>query len=157
MGWITEKISNNNEIRTWRDHIPLDWKYTAGVAGERFLQLLKQGKIQAAICRSCNKSFLPPKIFCKDCFIQLTEWKEVAGDSGFIYSFTKVRTTDKKEGANTARIIVLVKFEGIEGGLLGRFKTGREEPRIGMKVKPVFKKRENRKGELSDIEYFEKI
>jgi hypothetical protein len=151
-----EKISNNSEIRTWRDHIPLDWKYTVGVAGERFLQLLKQGKIQAAICRSCNKSFLPPKIFCKDCFIQLTEWKEVSGDSGFIYSFTRVRT-DKKDGEKSSRIIVLVKFEGIEGGLLGRFKTGREEPRIGMKVKPVFKKRENRKGELSDIEYFEKI
>ena len=121
------------------------------------MQLLKQGKIQAAICRSCNKSFLPPKIFCTDCFIQLTERKEVTEDSGSIYSFTKVRTTEKKEEANSGRIIVLVRFEGIEGGLLGRFKTGREEPRIGMKVKPVFKKRENRKGELSDIEYFEKI
>jgi len=85
----------------------------------------------------------------------LTEWKEVPNDSGFIYSFTKVRSNDKKE--DSARVIVLVKFEGIEGGLLGRFKTGREEPRIGMKVKPVFKKRDSRKGELSDIEYFEKI
>jgi len=85
----------------------------------------------------------------------LTEWKEVPNDSGFIYSFTKVRTTDKKD--DSSRLIVLVKFEGVEGGLLGRFKTGREEPRIGMKVKPIFRKRENRKGELSDIEYFEKI
>ena len=149
-----EKISNNSEIRTWRDHIPLDFKYTAGVAGERFLQLLKQGKIQAAVCRTCNKSFLPPKIFCKDCFNQLTEWKEVPDDSGFIYSFTKVRSSEEK---HSPKLIVLVKFEGIEGGLLGKFKMGREEPRIGMKVKPVFKKRENRKGELSDIEYFEKI
>ena len=151
---ILEKIADNSEIRTWRDHIPLQWKYTAGEAGERFLQLLKQGKIQAAFCRSCAKSFLPPKIFCKDCFIQLTEWKEVPEDSGFIYSFTKVHSPQKKEDS---RIIVLVKFEGIEGGLLGRFKTGREEPRIGMKVKPVFRKREPRKGELADIEYFEKI
>ena len=39
-----EKISNNSEIRTWRDHIPLDWKYTAGVAGERFLQSPETGK-----------------------------------------------------------------------------------------------------------------
>ncbi len=148
-----EKISNNAELRTWRDHIPLDWKYTAGEAGERFLQLLKQGRIQASVCRSCGKTYLPPKIFCKDCFIQVTEWREVPEDSGSIYSFTSVRA---KEG-NSSQLIVLVKFEGIEGGLLGRLKTGREEPRIGMKVRPVFKKKDQRKGELTDIEYFEKV
>jgi len=117
------------------------------------LQLLKQGKIQASVCRSCGKTYLPPKIFCKDCFIQVTEWREVPEDSGSIYSFTNVRAKD----GNSSQLIILVKFEGIEGGLLGRFKTGREEPRIGMKVKPVFKKKDQRKGELSDIEYFEKV
>lgn len=147
-----EKVSNNAELRTWRDHIPLEWKYTAGVAGERFLQLLKQGLIQASVCRSCGKSYLPPKIFCKDCFVQLTEWKEVPVDTASIYSFTKVRSQNGEP-----QVIVLVKFEGIDGGLLGKFKAGREEPRIGTRVKPVFKKKDLRKGELSDIEYFEKI
>jgi uncharacterized protein len=151
-----EKITNNAEVRTWRDHIPLEWKYTAGEAGERFLQLLKQGTIQASLCRSCGKSYLPPKIFCKDCFVQLTEWKEVPSDSGSIYSFTKVQSMDSEKSSNS-QLIVLVKFDGIEGGLLGKFKTGREEPRIGMKVKPVFKKKDQRKGEMSDIDYFEKI
>jgi uncharacterized protein len=147
-----EKITNNAEIRTWRDHIPLDWKYTAGVAGERFLQLLKQGTIQASTCKSCGKTFLPPKIFCKDCFVQMNDWREAPIGSAFIYSFTKVRS-----GGNGSELIVLVKFEGVEGGLLGKFKEGREEPRIGMKVKPVFKKKDQRKGDLSDIEYFEKV
>lgn len=149
-----EKVTNNAEVRTWRDHIPLDWKYTAGVAGERFLQLLKQGMIQGSVCRSCGKTFLPPKIFCKDCFVQLTEWREVQADAGYIYSFTEVGA---KEAKFATQLIVLVKFEGVEGGLIGRFKQGREEPRIGMKVKPVFKKKDQRKGELSDIEYFEKL
>ena len=145
-----EKITNNRELRTVSDHIPLEWWYTAGVAGERFLQLLKQGKIQAAVCRSCSKTYLPPKIFCKDCFIQLIEWKEVPEDSGYIYSYTKVSNPGNG-------LIVLVKFDGIDGGLLGKFKAGREEPRIGMKVKPVFKRKDQRKGEIYDIEYFEKI
>jgi len=149
-----EKISDNAVLKTWRDHIPLDWKYTAGVAGERFLQLLKQGTIQASVCRSCGKSYLPPKIFCKDCFVQVTEWKEVHADSGSIYSFTRVRSVD---GNESPQLLALIKFEGIEGGLIGKFKPGREEPRIGMKVKPVFKKKNQRKGDLSDIEYFEKI
>ena len=145
-----EGMQNVEELRRWSDHIPFEWRYTAGVAGERFLQLLKQGSIQASLCRSCNKLFLPPKIFCKDCFVQLNEWRDVPADSGTVYSFTAF---NGKFGTET---IVLVKFNGVEGGLLGKFKQGREEPRIGMKVKVVLKKKEERKGSLSDIEYFEK-
>ncbi len=146
-----EKITNTKELREWNDHIPFLWKYTAGVAGERFLSLLKNGSIQASVCRSCNKMFLPPKIFCKDCFIQLTEWKELPNDGGSIYSFTRVKNKAGKD-----EIVVIVKFERVEGGLLGKFKAGREEPRIGMKVKVVFKPKEERNGSLSDIEYFER-
>ncbi|MDG7001658.1 MAG: Zn-ribbon domain-containing OB-fold protein [Nitrososphaerota archaeon] len=145
-----EKLTNNEETKKWSDHIPLSYKYTAGVAGERFLQLLKQEKIHASVCRKCNKMFVPPKIFCKDCFVQLSEWKEVQPNTGYIYSFT---TLKKAVGYET---IVIVKFEGAEGGLLGRFKVGKEDPRIGMKVKPVFKPKEERRGELGDILHFEK-
>lgn len=145
-----EHLDSNNQVREWSDHIPLQFKYTAGVAGERFLQLLKQEKIHASVCRKCNKMFVPPKIFCKDCFEQITEWREVPRDSASIYSFTKVRNAESTE------TVVLVRFDGVEGGILGKFKAGREEPRIGMKVKPVFKPKEQRKGELADIEYFEK-
>ncbi len=142
-----ERITKGDQMRRWEDHIPLQWKYTAGVAGERFLQLLKQGKIQSSVCRNCNKAYLPPKIFCKECFAQLNEWRDVPSDGGYVYSFTVVNE----------EIIVLVKFDGIDGGLLGRLKKGKEEPRIGMKVKTVFRRKEDRKGEISDIDYFERL
>ncbi len=142
---------NEEELKRWSDHIPLMWKYTAGIAGERFLQLLKQGTLQASVCKNCNKLFLPPKIFCKDCFAQLNEWRDVSQDDGFIYSFTSLTSGDGR------RTVVLVKFDGVEGGLLGFFKPGREEPKIGMKVRAVFKPKQERKGSLSDIQYFEKI
>jgi uncharacterized OB-fold protein len=137
-------------MREWKDHIPLRWKYTAGVAGDRFLSLLKNSSIQASICRNCNNSFLPPKIFCKDCFVQVTEWRELAPDAGTVYSYTKV-----KNGASS-QYVALVKFDGVEGGLLGTLKSPREEPRIGMKVKAVFKPKDQRIGALSDISNFEK-
>ena len=141
-----ERITEGNQIRRWNDHIPLQWKYTAGVAGERFLQLLRQGKIQASVCRSCNKTYLPPKIFCKECFAQLSEWRDVSSDSGYVYSFTAVN----------GEIIALVKFDGVDGGVLGKLRKGREGPRIGIKVRAVFRRKEDRKGALSDIEYFER-
>lgn len=143
---MMEKITEGEQLRRWSDHIPLQWKYTAGVAGERFLQLLKQGKLQASVCKNCNKLYLPPKIFCKECFEQLSEWREVPNDSGYLYSFTLVKED----------LIALVKFDGVDGGLLGRLKKGREEPHIGMKVGVVFRRKEDRKGDISDIEYFER-
>ena len=140
-------------MRTWKDHIALQFKYTAGVAGDRFLQLLKQGRIQASVCKNCGKAFVPPKIFCKDCFVQLDEWKDVPDESAYVYSFTTVN--NKSNG--TKERIVLVKFDGFEGGLLGKFKPSAvEPPKIGMKVKAVFAPKDARRGQISDIAYFEK-
>ncbi len=155
---MDEKITSETKLGVLQDHIPLQYKYTAGVAGDRFLQLLKQGKIQASRCEKCNKLYLPPKIFCKECFSQLNEWKDVPEDSAYLYSFTLVKK--KKEGEDggeaAKEIIALVKFDGVEGGILGRLKSSRDEPRLGMRVRPVFRQKNDRKGDLSDIEYFEK-
>jgi uncharacterized OB-fold protein len=148
-----EKITNETKIGILQDHIPLQYKYSAGVAGDRFLQLLKQGKLQASRCAKCNKLYLPPKIFCKECFSQLNEWKDIAEDSGYVYSFTSV----SNEEAGRQELIALVKFDGVEGGILGRLKSSREEPRIGIRVRPVFKQKSERIGDLSDIQYFEKV
>jgi uncharacterized protein len=152
---MDEKITSEAKVRVWTDHIPLQWKYTAGVAGDRFLRLLMQGKIQASECKNCKKSYLPPKIFCKDCFSQLNDWKDIDENTGSIYSFTTL--PNKKDGGKE-ETIVLIRFDGIEGGLIGRMKSSKEEkPRIGMKVRPVFKPKNSRIGDLSDIDYFEKL
>lgn len=115
------------------------------MAGDRFFALLKQGKIQASVCKGCGKAFIPPKIYCKDCFVQINDWKDVPEDAAYLYSFTEVG----------GQIVALVKFEGFEGGILGRLK-GKETPKIGMKLKPVFKQKDLRTGDLADIAYFEK-
>ena len=137
-------------MRRWNDHIPLQWKYTAGVAGERFLQLLKQGKFQASVCKACGKMYIPPKIFCKDCFVQLNDWRDVPEERAYLYSFTVFKGEDGEK-----KILALVKFEGIDGGILGRYKG--PEPAIGMKVRAVFKSKQERIGDLSDIDHFEKL
>jgi uncharacterized protein len=153
---MDEKITSETNLGVLTDHIPLQFKYTAGVAGDRFLQLLKQGKLQASRCEKCNKLYLPPKIFCKECFSQLNEWKDVPEDSAYLYSYTLVRKKEK-DGRETAKeIIAIVKFDGVDGGILGKLRSSREEPRLGMRVRPVFKQKTDRKGDLSDIEYFEK-
>ena len=149
-----ERIPNNEEMRRWSDHIPLRWRYTAGVAGDRFLQLLKQGKIQGSVCKRCGKTYIPPKIYCKDCFVQIDDWRDVPEGSAYLYSFTELK--DSGDAGSTT--VALVKFEGFEGGILAKLKlASRETPRIGMKLNPVFKPKDLRKGDLSDISHFEKL
>jgi uncharacterized protein len=153
---LDEKITSESQVRTWTDHIPLQWKYTAGVAGDRFLRLLMQGKLQASFCKNCDKLYLPPKIYCRDCFAQLNEWKDIPDDSGSIYSFTKLPA--RSDGSKASEVIALVKFDGVVGGILGRLKVAKDDrPRIGTRVRLVFKPKNARTGDLSDIEYFEKI
>lgn len=154
-----DKVTSETKLGVLVDHIPLQYKYTAGVAGDRFLQLLKQGKFQASFCPKCDKLYLPPKIFCKECFSQLNEWKDVPEDSGYLYSFTSVNRKREKSGERGSEevVVALVKFDGVEGGILGMLKSGREEPKIGMRLRPVFKTKNERKGDLSDIEHFERI
>lgn len=156
-----ERVASEVGLGVLEDHIPLQYKYTAGVAGDRFLQLLRQGKIQASRCEKCDKLFLPPKIFCKDCFSQLNEWRDVPEEGGYLYSFTMVKKSGKhrkdKDDDSEDVLVALVKYDRIEGGLLGTLKKGREEPKIGMRLRPVFRQKAERKGDLSDIEYFERV
>ena len=142
-----ERLEDNQELRIWKDHIPLRWKYTAGIAGDRFLHTLKQGKLQGSLCKSCKKIFLPPKIYCKDCFIQLEEWRDIPSDSGYLYSYTS-----RKD-----ETIALVKFDGVEGGLLGKIKFSGKTPKLDSRVRVVFRPKDSRTGSMSDIAYFEEI
>jgi uncharacterized OB-fold protein len=149
---FNEKVSSNEQIRFWSGSLPLHYKYTHGVAGEKFLRHIKDdGKILGTKCNKCKSVFLPPRMYCRDCFEQLTEWVEVK-NPGRVHTFTIVKVPSAEghllyEPAKVG----LVKFEGFEGGLI-HFLDPKAE--IGSKVKPVFKPKNERVGSIMDIERF---
>ena len=113
----------------WSDSIALEYKYTAGVCGERFLRELKQrSRITATRCTKCNLTYLPPRLYCERCFSRLTRWVRV-NSKGTLYSYTI--TWEKKRRPS---IYGLVKFAGIEGGLVNKIHAKLEDLRIDMKV-----------------------
>jgi uncharacterized OB-fold protein len=101
--------------------MPVEFLYTPGAAGLRFFQTLKQkGVLTATHCDECNVTYLPPRVYCENCFADLSNaWRDVAG-SGRVHTFTVVHVD--REGRRLAHpeVIAFVRIDGTDGGLVTR-------------------------------------
>ncbi len=148
-----EKIINPLNVRHWLGDMEADYVYTLGVAGERFFKEIKEnGRIMGAKCPRCGIVFVPPRMYCEQCFAKLEEWVDV-GKKGVIHTFT-IATIDV-DGSKLEKPVIyaLIKFEGAHGGLI--HKIGETDTvSIGMKVEAVLKPPQERKASINDIKYF---
>jgi uncharacterized OB-fold protein len=151
---ILEKISKSSQARHWTDSIPLEFHYTAGVAGEKFRRELKEnGRFLVSKCPKCKNSYVPARMFCPSCFVEINETRAIDGP-GYVYSFTTVnrnRTGEPSEAVTLA----LIKFEGVEGGIVHRLEdNAADKVAFGMKVVPILRDESDRTGALTDIVSF---
>lgn len=148
---LKERISNVDELRSWKDEIPLHYEYTAGVAGERFLRGLKDGKILAAVCPKCGKAYLPPKTYCIDCYVAISEFRSV-GPKAKVAALASSDFDLEGKKLPSPRTFAFLTFQGVSGGLV-HFVAG-EGLRLGSSVSAKFRPSPERKGTLLDIESF---
>ncbi len=149
---ILEKLVKPSMARHWTDSIPLEYHYTAGVAGEEFRRELKEnGRFLASKCSKCKSTYVPARMFCPNCFIEMKENLPLE-KPGFIYSFTTVNRDRSGEATDEPVTIALIKFEGVKGGIVHRLDVDdAEKAAFGMKVSPVLRKATERTGALTDI------
>ncbi len=148
---LKERITNVEEMKSWKDQIPFHYEYTAGVAGERFLRGLQHGKIVVTKCRSCGKSYLPPKVYCVDCYLEIKDFKQV-GPVGTISAIAESHVDFYGRPMTKPRTFAFVTFGGVTGGLI-HYARGKNL-RIGSPVAPKFKPASKRSGTLLDIVEF---
>lgn len=155
---ITEKINRNIDITSWKGKIPVNYIYTAGIAGEKFFREIKDNaKIVGTKCDKCNIIYVPPKIYCERCFARLENYIDV-GTKGTIHTFTILHENLDGTKKEEPTIIAVVKIDGTDGGLihwLGEIDS--KDVKIGMHIKAVFKSKEKREGSILDIKYFKPI
>ena len=73
-----ERTTDARKFRHWEGDVEADYIYTSGVAGERFFVALRdEGRMLASRCAACKLDYLPPRMFCEDCFAELTEYVDV--------------------------------------------------------------------------------
>ncbi len=155
---LREKLNQSSQARHWNDSIPLEYHYTAGVAGEEFRRELRDnGRLLAAKCSKCKSTYIPARLFCPQCFTEMKDLFPV-DKPGYVYAFTTVGNNRNGSETEQPTIVALVKFESVKGGIVHRLQVNSsEEAAIGMKVEFILKERANRTGALTDIISFKPI
>jgi len=152
------------------EYVPeVKYSFSAGIAQSVFLDGLKNGKIIGSKCPSCNRIYVPPRIYCEYCFKPINDFVEVPG-TGEIHTAVISYISTFRERMEKPEIVGVIKLD-VEGyakssyefaGLFHRLcnvseedvKTGKA---IGMKVKAKWKPSDKRTGSVNDIECFEPI
>jgi len=141
--------------KAWKGEIPVEFLYTAGVAGERFFsELRKRGELMGTRCPSCRVVYMPPRIYCEQCFTKLEEWVEVK-NKGKVFSHTVLRRDRKGCSLEKPIIVAAVTFEGVRGCLVHRLEgIDPDKVKPGLDVEVVFKEPGERTGSILDIKGF---
>ena len=155
---ILEKIVKPQDAKHWSDSIPLEYHYTAGVAGEEFLRELKEkGRLVTSKCPKCKSSYIPTRMYCPSCFVETKERRNIE-PKGQVYSYAIVDRDRAGKKTSKPIVVALVKFEGVKGGLVHLLKVDSpKQVTIGMHVTAVLKRESERTGSLSDIKSFRAI
>src|SRR5256712_4349372 len=116
-----KSITNVSQARVWRGTMPVQYLYTAGVAGERFFQTLRRkGVFAVTTCAECQVTYLPPRLYCERCFADLSEaWAEVA-PSGRVHTHTVVHEDQDGRPLNPPQVVAFVRVDRTGAGLIGR-------------------------------------
>ena len=152
-----ERTTDARKFRHWEGDVEADYIYTSGVAGERFFVALRdEGRVLASRCKACKLDYLPPRMFCEDCFAELTEYVDVL-QPGRVASVTVAHVDRTGAKLSHPQVWAFVAFDGIRGGLLHRLLVAPKQARAGLSVRVRLKPRDGRTGTIADIEGFEPV
>ncbi len=153
---LTERLQHFHEAIAWRGEIPLQSRYTLGLAGERFFRAIRdEGQFYAAYCPQCDYTYMPARLYCERCFAELTEWVKVE-PRGTVYSYTVVHLDLDEQELDKPEVLACVRLDGCDGVLVHRLaEVDPVQLYIGMPVEAVL--REKREGSIQDIAYFKPV
>ncbi|MEF8874618.1 MAG: Zn-ribbon domain-containing OB-fold protein [Candidatus Thermoplasmatota archaeon] len=149
-----EKITDPRDLTQWKGNMEAHYLYTSGQAGEDFFDGLKEGNIIANECPECGTVYVPPRLYCEDCFVEIpADYMELEG-TGTIdcYTIAKVDTYD--EELENPEIWAIIKMDGADSGFTHKVDADPDEVEAGDKVKAVLKPEGEREGKITDIEHF---
>ncbi len=135
-----------------RSIINPEYRYSVGRYLERFYQGLEAGKIWGIKCPRCGMVYVPPRWICYKCYQKMEEWIEVK-DRGVLKSWSQLYVSARKNPLKEPVLFGLIQLDGADTAIYGELRDLKpEQLKVGLRLKAVWKK--ERKGAVSDIEYF---
>lgn len=152
---MLEHLTQPDEIRRWPGDLPVEHRYTPGVAGEAFFTALRdRGVLLGSRCEECEYTYVPARLFCERCFGELAADTEL-GPQGALVSFTIGFVGLEGEPLEEPESFGLVRLDGADAVLLHRVLDAGDEPlEIGQRVEAIVRSPNEREGSILDIEGF---
>ncbi len=145
---MMEKNTKVENARFVEGDLGVHFVYTAGVAGEEFLRALQKGRVLASTCGTCSTTYCPPRIFCEDCFHEVTDRHEVEA-KGTIESLTRLEVAVDGTPADP-QWVAAIRLDGTDSTILHRLEG--EGLQIGDRVEGVWETK--RTGSILDLRGF---
>lgn len=157
---LLNTLEHPTQATTWRGDLPVYHRYTAGVAGEKFLRALKdEGKLFGTKCPTCGYVYVPARIYCERDATHLDDstWVQV-GPEGELLSFTAVYVDVDGKRLDAPQWVGLVRLAGASGVIVHYLGEAKPEGwHAEMKVQAVLKPANERVGSIKDIAYFKPV
>ncbi len=141
----------------WKGSMTMENAYSSGLAGEKTLQALKNdGVFLATRCDACDIIYFPARLYCERCFSRILETDKIIGPYGSVESWSRVAIDQKGKKLSKPYHAVLIRLDGANTLLLHRLEMP-TEPYFGLKVRPVLKEQDKRRGSITDILCFKPL
>jgi uncharacterized OB-fold protein len=142
--------------------LSLDYKHSYGPHyGRMFDELATNQRIIGSRCSACHNVLVPPREYCDICYAQTDLYKDVS-DAGKLQAFSIINLEFVGQTRTPPYVYGEIVLDGSATRLIhniGGFdiSKAKEILTIGMKVKAVWRPKDQCKGTLDDIEYFQPI
>ncbi len=159
---LTDHALTQGEVLLTHWRVKSEYQWDTGVAVGRFLSGLKEGKILGTNCPSCERTLVPPRVFCEVCFRPLHRWVEL-NDRGTVNTFSVSFVNWDATRRQVPEVPAVIEIEGASPGmgilhLIGEVGETLEEilqrVKISMRVRAMWKPPQEREGSITDIRYF---
>ena len=147
---LKQKIADTTRLGYYEGKIPMQYRYTAGLGGDKFLKGILAGKLFGSVAEASGTVYCPPRIFCEDSFEAIENFVELEL-KGILESFTI--SCEDLHGDPLAEPVILgfARVDGTDGGLVAPLACDIEELEIGMPIKIGFKPKKEREGAITDL------
>ncbi len=132
--------------------LSVSFRYTPGVGNTAFFEALRdRGVFLGSRCDDCAVTYMPARIFCERCLVELEPGEE-CGPDGELVSWTVARVDVDDRPLDRPVTYGLVRLDGADTVFLHRLIDVDDPPEIGGRLRAVLA--EDRTGSIFDVEGF---
>ncbi|MDA4122273.1 MAG: Zn-ribbon domain-containing OB-fold protein [Thaumarchaeota archaeon] len=137
-------------------HTSLSYAWSSGVATGKYLAGLKEGEIWGRRCNGCERTLVPPRMYCEQCFRATSSWVRLE-DRGKVVTYSVSYVNSDASRRDQPIIVAVIEIAGgspMMGILHLLGEVAPEKVRVSMEVEAVWKSQQDREGAITDIVYF---